>query len=301
MNLIKTTVALATAAAFCAPALAADAASVYGKVNLSIESADKDGSSELGLSSNASRLGFKGGLDLADGLKVVYKYEFQVNVSDDKADTFGKRNQYIGLEGGFGQVLIGRNDTMLKQSQGKIDLFGDLQGDIKKLGFAGENRLGETVTYKTPSFGDVTFGLTVAMEDSDKQEGENGYSLAAMYGDAKLKKTPVYASVAYDTDVAGYDVLRATVQGKVAGFKLGAMYQNQEEAGASDETGFLVNAAYSVAEWTAKVQYQDLEDLNSVSVGADYKLAKPTKLFAYYTSTDKNDADYVGVGIEHKF
>ncbi|MGB6135860.1 MAG: porin, partial [Shewanella sp.] len=43
----------------------------------------------------------------------------------------------------------------------------------------------------------------------------------------------------------------------------------------------------------------------SWSVGADYKLGKPTKLFAFYTENtfDSNDQDdaYVGIGIEHKF
>ena len=305
MNLVKTTLAIATAAVVSAPSFAADAVSVYGKVNLSLESADVGGSSETGLYNAASRLGFKGGAELADGLKVVYKYEFEVNVTDDKDDTFGKRNQYVGLEGNFGQVLIGRNDTMLKQSQGKVDLFSDLQGDIKKL-WEGENRIGETVTYKSPSFSGVTLGATLALANSTTQAGDKGYSLAAMYGDKKLKKTPVYASVAYDSDVANkkgvkYDILRATVQGKVAGVKLGAMYQTQEKDGGSEDSGFMVNAAYTFDAVTAKVQYQELEDKDAISVGADYKLAKPTKLFAYYISTDKDDADYVGIGIEHKF
>ncbi len=301
MNLIKTSMALAIAACCAAPAVAASAVTPYGKVNLSVESADVSGSRELGLTSNASRFGLKGGTDLSDTLQVVYQFEFQVNIDDDDSETLGKRNQFVGLKGGFGQVLLGRNDTLLKQSQGKFDLFNDLQGDIKKLGFKGENRLGETVTYQTPSFNGVKLGATLALEGSSKQAGETGYSLAAMYGDSKLKKSPLYAALAYDSDVAGYDIIRATLQGKIADFTLGAMYQSQEAVGGESQNGFAVNAAYQWDTWTAKLQYQELEEANSYSLGADYKLAKPTKLFAFYTATDKNDADYIGIGVEHKF
>ena len=309
MNFVKTTLALATVACMSAPAFAVAPLTVYGKVNLSLESADEGNGSSSGLSSNASRLGVQGGTELSDGLTVIYQMEFEVNIDDAKGDAFGKRNQWIGVEGHFGQFLFGRNDTMLKQSQGSVDLFNDLKGDIKGLGFKGENRMGETFTYKTPVFNQFQVGATVVLEDSDKQADENGYSIAGMYGDSKLKKSPVYASVAYDSSVAGYDVLRATVQGKVADFVLGAMYQDQEKDGGESQTGYLFNAAYKMDVWTFKAQYQMLEegtaDLSSLSVGADYKLASSTKLYAFYTTNDydgkKDDHNYIGLGLDHKF
>ncbi|GGA65985.1 porin [Neiella marina] len=319
MNLIKSSAALAVAATLAAPAFALEPITVYGKINTSLQSSDDKGTdgSEAELKSNASRFGVKGGMAVNDSLDVIYTLEFQVNIADSEGDNIDARNQWIGLQGDFGQVLVGRNDTMLKQSQGKVDLFSDLEGDVKAL-FEGENRLDQTVTYKSPKFNNFQFGVTYVTENSNKQKDETGFSTALMYGDSKLKKTPIYASVAYDSEVDAHDVIRATVQGKLGNFVLGAMIQNEEPVDGSDDyTGYMVSAAYKMDAWTFKAQYQTMEeasaDPTSISIGADYKLAKPTKLYAFATLRDldkdvTNDGGktideetYVGLGIEHKF
>ncbi|MGO2478598.1 MAG: porin, partial [Pseudoalteromonas sp.] len=257
--------------------------------------------------SNASRIGFKGSEKLREGLEAVYKFEFQVNVSDDSKDTFTSRNQYVGLQGSFGQLVIGRNDTALKQSQGKLDLFNDLEGDIKNL-FKGDNRLSDTVTYSSNDFNGLKVLATyVAEKDS---EGENGYSLALTYGDSGLKKSKLYASIAADSEVNGYDVIRASLQGKVADIKLGAMYQKQEKVdGTGEADGYLVNAAYTLNSNTFKLQYQTIDfkdgDNNSaISVGVDHKFTKNIKLFGFYSTYDLEsdvDQDYIALGMEYKF
>ncbi|MBW8192706.1 porin [Neiella marina] len=319
MNLIKTSAALAVAAGLAAPAFALEPITVYGKINTSVQSADDKGTdgSEVELKSNASRFGIKGGAAVNDSLDVIYTLEFQVNIADSEGDNIDARNQWVGIQGDFGQLLVGRNDTMLKQSQGKVDLFGDLDADIKSL-FEGENRLDQTVTYKSPKYNGFQFGVTYATENSNKQNDETGFSTAVMYGDSSLKKSNFYASVAYDSEIDAHDVIRGTIQGKVGNFVLGAMVQNEEPVdGDDDYTGYMASVAYNMNAWTFKAQYQTMEeasaDPTSISLGADYKLAKPTKLFAYATLRDldkdaTNDAGktideetYVGLGIEHKF
>ncbi|WP_417347333.1 porin [Ferrimonas sp.] len=307
MNLTKPTLIAALVAAVLPMTAAADAVTVYGKMNVTVDSFDVDGESTTGVHSNASRLGVKGAFELSPSLEAFYTIEYEVDTGDDVKENFKARNQFVGLRGGFGAISVGRNDTMLKKSQGKVDLFGDLAGDIKNL-FKGENRMEQTVTYMTPSMGGFKFGATyVAEESSSQKNGDDGFSLAAMYGDAKLKKSPYYASVAYDTDVKGFDnILRATVQGKIGDFKLGAIYQDQEEAGKDSIDGFMVSGAYKLNAVTLKAQFQDMDTKgDAISIGADYKLGKPTKLFAYYTQRDLESAsstdDYIGVGLEHKF
>lgn len=280
---------------------------VYGKANVTVQSSDDGDESFTEVKSNASRIGFKGSEKLHEGLEAVYKFEFQVNVSDDSKDTFTSRNQYVGLQGGFGQLVIGRNDTALKQSQGKLDLFNDLEGDIKNL-FKGDNRLSDTVTYSSNDFNGLKVLATyVAEKDS---EGENGYSLALTYGDSGLKKSKLYASIAADSEVNGYDVIRASLQGKVADIKLGAMYQKQEKVdGTGEADGYLVNAAYTLNSNTFKLQYQTIDfkdgDNNSaISVGVDHKFTKNIKLFGFYSTYDLEsdvDQDYIALGMEYKF
>ena len=65
------------------------------------------------------------------------------------------------------------------------------------------------------------------------------------------------------------------------------------------DTGVIENGKFEL-----KGQYQVMEDDNGFSAGADYKLGKNTKLFAWYSSLDFDaalDHDYLAVGLEHKF
>ncbi|ABV88287.1 porin [Shewanella pealeana] len=310
----KTLLASAVATATMSSAYAADPLTVYGKLNVTAQSNDVNDESTTTIQSNASRFGVKGAFELSNSLEAFYTVEYEVDTGDSSKDNFEARNQFVGLRGNFGAFSVGRNDTMLKASQGKVDQFNDLSGDLKNL-FKGENRIEQTATYITPSFGGFKVGVTYAAEGASSQYTQDGFSVAAMYGDAKLKKSPIYASVAYDSDVKGYEVARATVQGKIAGLKLGAMYQQQEETyskdgtaivGSESKTGYLLSAAYQIEAIVLKAQYQDMEDKgDSWSLGGDYKLGKPTKLFAFYTNRSfenvENDDSYFGIGLEHKF
>ncbi len=285
---------------------------IYGKINVTVGHQDEAGETKVAVKSHASRLGVKGGATLTDSLEVIYKLEFGVNGFEEGTDTFSSRNTYAGLKGGFGEVVVGRNDTMLKQSQGGVDLFGDIEGDITAL-FAGENRIGDTVTYKSPAFEGFQAGATWVTEDSEKtvqkSDGswKQGASLAAWYGDAKLKKTPFYASVAYDANVKGYkSIARITGYTKINIVQFGGMVQTQKADGGDNKTGYMVNAGVDITpELMAKAQYQYMNDSGKAgSLGLDYKLAKATKVYGYYTLIDKDNVDednYLNVGLIHLF
>lgn len=306
MKRVKSSIALVVSSIITLPTLAATV-DVYGRADVSLQSSDDGEGRYSEVKSNASRIGFKGTHELSKGLEVVYKAEFQVDIDGD-GDTVKKRNQYIGLKGSFGEVLLGNNDSMLKQSQGKTDLFSDYNGDIKHL-WRGENRLSDTVTYKSSKFTGFQFGVTYVAED--KVDGEDAFSVAAMYGDKKLKKSSVYASVAMDSEVKGYDTLRATVQGKLADVTLGLMIQNQENADTGAEMdGVMVSAKYKVGDTTLKGQYQVADHKegkknSGITAGVDYTLATSTKLYAFYTSidmkTDNKDENYLAAGIQYNF
>lgn len=302
MKFTTTAIAALVASTFAISASAAEV-QVYGKANVSFQSADEGAGSFTELKSNASRFGIKGELKLDDDLTVVYKYEMQIDLSDEANEkNLKSRNQYVGLKGNFGEILLGRNDTVLKQSQGKIDLFSDYEADIKRI-WKGENRMGDSLTYKTVKFNDFQLGVTYIAEDDPA--GEDGISAALTYGDASLKKGNFYGALAFDSDVKGYDTARAMGQFKVSDLKIGLGWQTQEAVATGVESdGFLTSFSYDIGKSTLKAQYQTLEDNDVVTLGVDYKLGKKTKLFAWYTSFDMDagaDSDYLAVGIEHKF
>ena len=300
MNKFKSLVAVAVLATVSAPTFAD--ADIYGKLNVSVQSSDDGSESITELKSNASRFGIKGSEKLDGGLEVVYKYEFQVDPTDESGEkNIKSRNQYVGLKGSFGEVLLGRNDTMFKQSQGKFDLFSDYEADIKNL-WKGENRMSDSISYKSPKFNGIQFGVSYIL---DEENDDASTSISATYGDKALKKGKYYAAVAMDSDVKGYDATRLTVGAKVSDVKLGAMVQVQEAVDSGDDkTGFLVNAQYKVGKFNLKGQYQTLEDDNGFTLGFDRKLGKNTKLFGFFTNFNMDEAEdetYLAVGVEQKF
>tara|TARA_R110002153_G_scaffold3739_2_gene17872 strand:- start:10711 stop:11619 length:909 start_codon:yes stop_codon:yes gene_type:complete len=284
-------------------ASAADPITLYGKVNVSAQSSDEGDGHISELKSNNSRLGVRGNLELDNELEVLYVAEWQVDYTDESgSENFKARNQYVGLKGDFGTVLLGRNDTVLKQSQGKIDQFNDYEADLKGL-WQGENRMGDSVTYFSPEFKGFTLGVSYVAQD--ELEANDAQSFSIVYGDKNLKKNQWYAAVAADFDMNGYDTQRVSVQTKFGNLKLGAILHSQESVatGLSKE-GAMVSVAYSMGKFELKGQFQAAGNNDSASVGVDYKLGKSTKAFAWVSTRslqESEDSSWLAVGLEHKF
>ncbi len=288
---------------------------VYGKVNVSLVNADDGSNDEWKLNSNASRLGVKGKSEIAEGLTLVYKAEFEICVDDGdcKGQTFTQRNIMGGIKGSFGTVWAGKHDTPTKLAQSKIDLFNDLEGDIKNT-FEGENRVSNIVAYSSPEING--FSSTVAMIPGEDAENDNGGLADGVSYSVSYKQDDLYLALAGDQDVDGQDLMRAVAQYKVDALKLGFMYQqNENDAGTKDESGYFISAAYKLdSAITLKAQFGSIEDdadgdeEETFSLGADYKLAKSTKLYVFYTdntdssvgSADSENSAF-GLGMEHKF
>jgi predicted porin len=87
------------------------------------------------------------------------------------------------------------------------------------------------------------------------------------------------------------------------------MYQESEKVdGTVDESGYFASAAYKIDNITYKAQYGNNEndtdgsDKTTLSLGADFKLAKNTKSFAFFTDNeDSSSTKTFGLGLEHKF
>ena len=293
---------------------------VYGKANLSVVNQDFGSYDEWTLNSNASRLGLKGKTEISDGLEIVYQAEYEICIDsgDCKGQTFKQRNTFVGIKGGFGMVLVGKHDSPTKLAAGKVDLFNDLEGDIKNA-FEGENRLSNIIAYTSPTMNGFTTTLAMipgegADVDQDGQD-DTGLSDGLSYS-VNYTKDSIYLAIAGDQDVDKQDLLRFVAQYQIDALKLGVMYQqNEDNLGTKDESGYFVSAAYKLDNnITLKAQYGTIEDdvdgdkEQTLSLGADYKLAKNTKIFAFYTNNtdsavDSNDDEFsaLGIGMEHKF
>jgi predicted porin len=196
-------------------------------------------------------------------------------------------------------LLAGKNDTPTKQAQKKIDLFNDSVGDIKKT-FAGENRMSNIIAYTTPKYGN--FSASYAIMPSEADDG--GLADSKSYS-VNYKKDGLYVAVASDSNVKDADILRIVSQYKLDAWKLGFMYQENDT---TNESGYFTSAAYKSDNITYKAQYGNNEndtegsDKTTLSLGADFKLAKNTKSFVFFTDNESSSSTKTfGLGLEHKF
>lgn len=158
-------------------------------------------------SGRANRIGVKGSEDLGNGLKAIYQVELGLNLGDDNipggSNGIGYRNTFAGIAGDFGTFLVGRHDTPLKISSGKLDLFSDTMADYNGTVGFDDLRVDNAIAYISPSFSGFSFaGALVAPGGGTAGFGENinsdqlngAYSLAIIYNNG-----PFYGSAAYES------------------------------------------------------------------------------------------------------
>ena len=281
--------------------------SLYGKANVTAVLNDYEiGDSSGELESNASRIGLKGEVPLSDALKVVYQAEYQVNPGEEVYHHFGlsQRNSYIGLEGGFGTVVVGRNDTPAKLMQNGIDLFNDLNGDIRTL-FVSEVRPNDEIHYTSPTVSGFTLmhASIIDGQDSLRERASKSTSTALTYGQGNY-----LFGIAMDNNLTGHDSFRFMSRYRSGGLQLGFMYESAQTSKGEND-GIFVSASYKMDKLVLKAQTgaADQKKAGAVqsTIGADYNLDADSKVFAFVSSTSADnptvDNQQYGVGFEYNF
>jgi predicted porin len=286
-------------------------ATIYGRMHADFANVDNGDNSTLAVTSNASRIGFKGSEDLGDGLKAIWQIESQIS-SDTRfggGDDLADRNTFVGLSGGFGTALIGRHDTPYKIVGRKTDFFGDQYGDSRAMtnGLGQDARLNNVVAYATPAMGGFgvlaayASGNDVDVSGTPVDEGKtDAYSINLTY-----KSDMFWVGGAYQAgdDTSDVDFSAARVGGyvKLAGFKIAADVTSQElnVAGAKTELDtYGIGASYTIGgKHVIKGQYYDgkvkdagvEEKASTASLGYDYKLSKKTTAGAFYSQVTNKD------------
>ncbi len=326
----KKLLALAVAGAFVAPVAMADV-TVYGQANVSVDivndGAVNNSTRTNHVSSNVSRLGFKGSEDLGDGLSAIWQVEQLITIDNSGAgDTLTTRNTFAGLSSGsMGTVLLGRHDTPYKIATRGLDLFADTVADNRSImGFAGAHdaRLTDVAAYISPAMSGLTLAIaTVAGAETAAANTTKGgaWSLAGMYNAG-----PVNASLSYqaiDVGTAGTGTMGgfggAAANDKLKAWKLGGgytmdalqmnlVYEKTSSSGsignALDRSAIYLAGKYSVSASDAvKLAYTNAGKVNSMtntegtqfSLGYDHSMSKNTTVYALYSKiTNKAAASY---------
>lgn len=316
---------LATAITALTTSVVQAAPTVYGKLNVSIDSMDEfattkaDTNNVVKVNSNASRFGIKGSEELNDKLSAIYLAEWQINVDGDGSD-LGQRNRYLGLKyKDIGSVKVGKIDSPLKEAQGKIDYFNDLHVlDMGKV-LAGENRVNNVILLESDSSALQGFGVNFMLQQAENSKLDNNSAdVGDSLGDAmsasltyKNKDMGLSAALAGDKNIvstfnaassakAEADIVRLVASLDMAaitslsGLTFNALMQSAEPTNLSTAAAAPATAATPTQPAVAAGAFYGFDKEDSFLLSAAYKIAQtPWTVKAQYqqsqTSFDNKD------------
>lgn len=279
----------------------------------------------------ASRFGVRGSEDLGNGLKGVFALETGVDTTGVTTPFNGAaRLAYVGLQGGFGTITIGRDNNPIHSVAAASDVDGRNRFSSTGQLYDGTNRA-NAITYTSPSMGGFTARAQISNQSNETRDGTTGVrtadttdrtvSLAAAYANGPMtlgvgfenqdgettlndRKTWIVGG-AYDLKVVKLfanaqrrTVDRGTVGGTVAGQK-------------NSEYNFGVTAPIGAFTLVGSVGRNKQErpgvadvDGTDYNVGANYSLSKRTFAYARVARYDTfNRAENTGyqIGVRHAF
>ncbi len=313
----KSLLALAVLGAFAGAASAQTNVTIYGLVDAGVQYVKvKDGEfneSVMGLESGlngGSRLGFKGSEDLGGGLSAIFALENGFTADDGKLDQdsrlFG-RQAFVGLQGGFGAVKLGRQYSPIFTAVDSVDPFAtNLAGSMLQIFNTYGIRTDNTINYSLPNMGGFygqvayTFGESTEGTSANRQLG-----LSVGYANG-----PINAVVAYHNakDELGDNSERTTFVGGSYDFGVAKAH-----AAFADNKGFSSAAApftaiYGNVFTAAEIDdvEADLEDdLDDVGIKSrDYMLGVSApvsaagKVMASYQRKNFRDLPVAGLDIK---
>lgn len=362
----KKIIALAVAAAFTTPALADNAnVTVYGKAFLNVEAVSNDkASKQMRVQSNASRFGVKGSEDLGEGLKGLYQFELEMDADGSgnsvkttakdasAADiTAGKpaskatytstptpsglgksRNSGVGIEGGFGKVIMGIWDTPFKVAHNKIELFDNTTSftATKVIGRTANamdynSRQKNSVTYWSPTIGGAQISAAVKADETTNYK--NSVSVAGTFEMDEFYVAAAYENRPDQSFAATSDTgIRVVSKYSLGDFWLGGAYEsmkvNTSTTASYTQNNFELAGSYKMGPSVLAATYVKAGKSSAANTAATlvslrygFNFSKRTEVFAAYSSLKNETAasyalvhtaagsteNVAGVGIVHSF
>ena len=315
----KSLLALAVLGAFAGAASAQTNVTIYGVVDAGLYRTNDGNDSVTGLGSglqSGSRIGFKGTEDLGGGLSAIFTLENGFNTdtgtlgqSDANNTRLFGRQAWVGLQGGFGAVKLGRQYAPIRVAVESIDPFGlGLAGNAANMFNVYGERTDNTINYTTNNFGGFvgqaaySFGETAGDSKTGRHIGLSGAynngpirAVLAYHRQELTTGTPAVQNGNADTIMVGgaYDFGVA---------KLHAAYaRNDGETAAGvtsvDSDDMMIGVSAPIGAGTVLASYtrrsNDIgtnTDSDMWAIGYTYALSKRTNFYTSYARI-KNDAN----------
>ena len=288
-------------------------AQIYGQLHVSADYLDTDSrGSALNLSSNASRLGFRGKYEVQEQLTVVWQAETTLRVDSQGGDLID-RDTFLGLTGDWGLLRVGKFDTPMKVLRNRTDIFPNQIGDARNItrnrvaapaglgsGQIGwDERFRNSIHYRTPTVAGLTANAqySTSLDSASSNDADAGSWSASV----EWRLATFWIAVAHENQTYTDDVLpeyerhatRVAALYDIGDFRFSALYQKAEDP---DDAAWGAGVRYRVTEKVAlKTQYYHLDadaddsDADLYALGADYQVAPNLTFYANYAVLD-NDA-----------
>ncbi|MBC7995292.1 MAG: porin [Rhizobacter sp.] len=317
----KSLLALALLAGFANAASAQSSVTLFGVIDANLRQIDNNGVKvrQLGTDGlNSSRLGFRGVEDLGGGLKGSFWLEAGLNPDDGGINSSGKfwhRRSTVSLEGGFGEIRLGRDYSPTYTGISDFDAFGDNGvGKFSNL----QSRLGGTVNTNSRLDNEVQYFLP-------KDLGGVYGSLAVAAGEGTVGNKyiggrvgyaagPLNVSGSYGTTDANATEDKYKIGSLGLAYNLGVVrllgsftqmkFLSREEKllliGATAPVGSgLIRASFGRADLsggTGATRTADADDASLIAVGYVHNLSKRTALYGTYSRIANKGAQNFQVG-----
>jgi predicted porin len=324
-------------AAMAAAEASAQSVQVYGLVGAYVGSVKHSGDSAAvqqlgGGGLTTSFLGFRGEEDLGGGLKTVFALESFLRPDTGEqgrnaTDPFFSRNAYVGFEGSFGRLTLGRQTNPTYAVMSQLSPFGNsvvfaplaLQSFVAAYG---SNILGDTVwnnviEYVSPTVsgfrGAMLYGLgEVAGHTGVANLGVHGtYSNGKFLAAVSLQRlrvngtTPVAAQQNVWLTGAAYDFGPVKVFGSAEHTSIDRggstrLFDAGISIPVSGADAIMLETAQSRIEAPGAADYRR----TTASLGYDHRLSKRTDVYAIYSNDKKSTASNAGTvafGVRHTF
>lgn len=299
--------------AICGAALTYSAAGqadidVYGKLHLSTDyvdnfsnrANDNQGFADTTLSSNSSRLGFKGEHELNYGFTAMWKLESDVDLAGER-DAFKARNRYIGMQHAYGSLIAGYHDTPMKTLGSRADLFSDTIGDRRNIIGSGNGTLKTDIRarnssmYTSPIFSGVEFRLMGSVGGDADPTLDSQYMVSSSISyDQELFFVGIAAEHQTTADIA-HDGARLVAGFSGFGFKVNALYEwmNSNSVDSLSRSSLGGGIMYSMLDTHFKAQAFYATDYGSTNnttglnyaVGASQTFSKKLEVYLVFSQT----------------
>ncbi len=343
----KSLLALAILGTIAGSAAAQSSVTVYGVVDMGISRDDNGTATTTALNSgiqSGSRLGFRGVEDLGNGLKGLFTLETGLTVDtggfDNKGLAFG-RQAFVGLQGDFGAVKLGRQNTLLRDTLDSIDPFRiGLAGNATRFfnqggvtdpttataaASGGSGRMNNAVKYETPNLS----GFTGQFEYGFGEQAGSVKAGSQVSGALQYANGPALAALTYNvsninTGNVSTDKVKTTLLGGTYDFAVvkahAAIDTVKTDTNITNRRDYMVGVTVPFGASAFLVDYTKRKDKtgpnldsDQVAVGYTYALSKRTNLYTSYARISNDSAATIAtiaagktdnlfnVGVRHTF